>query len=131
MVVTDEFDLVISLYRRSGSGPAEGVEHHYLNIPDGMLLPADAVRCAELASIAAAAVGAGRRTLIRCQAGYNRSGLVAALTLIRLGHTAGEAIALIQAKRSPYALFNGHFVNHLLNEGDPAPAADLTRTPKE
>ncbi|WP_158566523.1 DUF4326 domain-containing protein [Micromonospora craterilacus] len=114
VVVGDEFDVVISLYRRWGSGPAAGVEHHYLNIPDGALLPADARRCAELAGIAAAAVRAGRRALIRCQAGYNRSGLVTALTLIRLGRTAGEAIDLIQARRSPYALFNGHFVEHLL-----------------
>lgn len=114
--VTDEFDLVISLYRRFGSGPNPQVEHHYLNIPDGVLLAADAARCAELADTAAAAVKDGRRVLIRCQAGYNRSGLVTALTLMRLGHTADDAIALIREKRSPHALFNEHFLTHLRQE---------------
>ncbi len=113
VIVADEFDLVISLYRRHGFGPAAHVEHHYLNIPDGLLLADDAIRCGELADLAAAAVTDGRRVLIRCQAGYNRSGLVTALTLMRLGHTAEQAIDLIREKRSVYALFNEHFLAHL------------------
>jgi len=57
----------------------------------------------------------GEKTLIRCQAGWNRSGLVMALVLIRDGLSAEEAIALIRAKRSQYALCNQTFVAWLLD----------------
>lgn len=120
VIVHNQFDLVISLYQRDGHGPGPGVEHHYLSIPDGALLAADAVRCGELADTAAAAVQAGRKVLVRCQAGYNRSGLVTALTLIRLGHDADKAISLIRERRSRYAMFNEHFLAHLRKEV-PAP----------
>lgn len=110
VVVTNEFDLVLSLYRRHGSGPAAGVPHRYMAIPDGYLAQQhiDAVR--GLAQDGAAAVTAGRHVLARCQAGYNRSGLLAAFILIRLGYTANDAIALIRERRGPHALCNEHFV---------------------
>lgn len=111
--VADEFDLVISLYERAGCGPADGVDHLYYSIPDGRLSPEAAVDMEALADLAAEAVTAGRRVLVRCQAGLNRSGLVTALTLIRLGYSAPAAIALIREKRSPDALFNQHFVVYL------------------
>jgi len=56
---------------------------------------------------------AGKRVLIRCQAGLNRSGLVMALVLMRGGYTADEAIAQVRATRSPDALFNRQFVDFL------------------
>jgi protein-tyrosine phosphatase len=56
----------------------------------------------------------GKRVLIRCQAGWNRSGLLMALVLIRDGHTASEAIDLIREKRSRHALSNFTFANWLL-----------------
>jgi hypothetical protein len=33
-IVTDEFDVVVSLFRRDGHGPPEGVEHHHHAMPD-------------------------------------------------------------------------------------------------
>jgi hypothetical protein len=56
----------------------------------------------------------GKRVLIRCQAGWNRSGILMALVLIREGYTASEAIDLIREKRSRHALSNSHFVVWLL-----------------
>lgn len=112
--VADEFDLVVSLYQRDGCGPDVGVDHLYYSIPDGVLEPGDAVELEAIAERVAEAVRAGRRVLVRCQAGLNRSGLVTALTLIRLGHATNEAIDLIRERRSPDALFNGHFVAYLL-----------------
>lgn len=50
-----------------------------------------------------------------CQAGFNRSGLVVATALIRSGMTATDAIQLIRQKRSPAALCNQSFENHLLS----------------
>lgn len=56
----------------------------------------------------------GKKVLVRCQAGWNRSGLVTALVLIREGLPAAEAIDLIREKRSPWALCNEDFVRFLL-----------------
>jgi hypothetical protein len=56
----------------------------------------------------------GRRVLIRCQAGLNRSGLVTALVLIREGYSAADAIQMQRDARSEEVLFNERFVEWLL-----------------
>ena len=48
-------------------------------------------------------------TLVHCQAGLNRSSLVAARALMLGGMTADVAIALIRLQRSPACLCNGAF----------------------
>ena len=52
----------------------------------------------------------GKRVAAKCQAGWNRSGLIAALVLLQEGFTSDDAISLIRQKRSPNALCNPHFV---------------------
>lgn len=49
------------------------------------------------------------KTLVHCQAGLNRSGLIAGRALVYLGYTGSEAIALLRQKRSPAVLCNKHF----------------------
>ncbi|WP_439385219.1 protein-tyrosine phosphatase family protein [Amycolatopsis lexingtonensis] len=71
---------------------------------------------ARLAVLAAEAVRAGRKTLVRCHAGYNRSGLVVTRTLVELGLGVTEAIALVRARHSPWVLHNDLFVRYLGNE---------------
>jgi hypothetical protein len=56
----------------------------------------------------------GKRILIRCQAGLNRSGLVTALVLVRDGYIPQEAIELIRERRDSMALFNRQFVKFLM-----------------
>jgi hypothetical protein len=56
----------------------------------------------------------GKRILIRCQAGINRSGLVMALILIREGYEAEAAIDLMRHKRGEAVLANQHFERWLL-----------------
>jgi protein-tyrosine phosphatase len=56
----------------------------------------------------------GKKVLIRCQAGLNRSGLVMALVLIREGYTPADAVRLIRKNRSSYALCNDKFLEWLL-----------------
>ena len=56
---------------------------------------------------------AGKKVLVRCQAGMNRSGLMVALILLRDRMKIDDAIALIRKKRSAYALDNAHFVKYL------------------
>jgi protein-tyrosine phosphatase len=58
----------------------------------------------------------GKRVLIRCQAGLNRSGIITALVLIREGYSAREAIDLMRAKRHSLVLFNEDFEDWLLSQ---------------
>jgi Dual specificity phosphatase, catalytic domain len=53
-------------------------------------------------------------TLVHCQAGLNRSGLIAGLALVRSGIAPRDAIALLRQKRSSDVLFNNAFERWLL-----------------
>lgn len=112
-VVRDEFDLVQTLLRLPGHGPDPGVEHHVWPIPDGPLDGTQLTGVMRLARAACDAVDQDRRVLVRCYSGYNRSGLVIAHALVRQGRSAEEAIRLIRARRSPWALHNDLFVDYL------------------
>jgi protein-tyrosine phosphatase len=113
VVVRDEFDLVQTLLRLPGYGPDEGVEHQVWPIPDGPLDGTQIAGVIRLAEAACEALDAGRRVLVRCFHGYNRSGLVVAHALVRRGHRAEDAIRLIRARRSPWALHNELFEDYL------------------
>lgn len=54
-------------------------------------------------------VRVGRRVLVTCMKGRNRSGLVSALALVMLGFSGKEAIELVRLGR-PQALGNSYFV---------------------
>lgn len=53
-------------------------------------------------------------TLVHCQAGLNRSGLVAARALMLDGMTGAGAVALLRSKRSPAVLCNASFEEWLV-----------------
>ncbi|MFC4504060.1 MULTISPECIES: protein-tyrosine phosphatase family protein [Streptomyces] len=112
-VVRDEFDLVQTLLRLPGHGPDQGVEHQVWPIPDGPLDGTQLAGVIRLAQAAGDALDAGRKVLVRCYHGYNRSGLVVAHTLMRRGHSADDAVRLIRSRRSPWALHNELFVEYL------------------
>ncbi|MEV5009950.1 protein phosphatase [Streptomyces sp. NPDC093064] len=112
-VVRDEFDLVQTLLRLPGHGPDPGVEHHVWPIPDGPLDGTQLAGVMRLARAACDALDQDRRVLVRCYSGYNRSGLVIAHALVRQGRSTEEAIRLIRARRSPWALHNELFVDYL------------------
>ncbi|MFH8768946.1 dual specificity protein phosphatase family protein [Streptomyces sp. NPDC017958] len=112
-VVRDQFDVVQSLLRMPGYGPGLGTEHHVWPIPDGPLDGTQLAGVIRLARAAHEALDTGRSVLVRCYHGYNRSGLVVAHTLVRRGRSAEEAIELIRARRSPWALHNDLFVEYL------------------
>ncbi|AWW37613.1 protein phosphatase [Streptomyces sp. AS58] len=112
-VVGDEFDLVQSLLRLPGHGPDPGVEHQVWPIPDGPLDGTQLAGVIRLAEAACDAMDQGRRVLVRCYHGYNRSGLVIAHALVRGGASTETAIRLIRARRSPWALHNDLFVEYL------------------
>ena len=54
-------------------------------------------------------------TLVHCQAGLNRSSLVAARALMLEGMSATDAIALLRKRRSPAVLCNRAFERYLLS----------------
>lgn len=112
-VVGNEFDLVLSLYQRWGCGPDAGVQRRYVRIPDGTLNDDDMAEVRRFALMAADRVLASQKVLVRCQAGYNRSGLVVAFALMHLGHSSDAAITLIRERRSQHALCNESFVGYI------------------
>lgn len=109
------FDDVVSMSTGAPS-PQLGPDGLWLHvpIPDGEMVEPDRVR--ETARIVADRVVAGRRVLVHCWAGLNRSGVVAARALMFMGAPVDEAIAAVRAARGPEALFNGHFVAWLHDE---------------
>jgi hypothetical protein len=101
----DDFDLVVSLYpwEKFVVGAAtEVIEFTAYDSEDVPVVKA-------LVDEAYEAWKAGRKVLIHCQAGLNRSGFVAAQVLMRDGYSADDAIALLREKRSPAVLCNRHF----------------------
>ncbi|MGW2349139.1 protein-tyrosine phosphatase family protein [Actinacidiphila glaucinigra] len=82
-------------------------------IPDGPLAPGQIEVVQRLARTVAGSVRDGRRTLVRCHSGYNRSGLVVAQALVESGREVSAAVALVRERRSPWALSNGTFVEYL------------------
>lgn len=78
---------------------------------DAWLTPREAKIAMDASRVAADAIERGKRVLSTCHMGLNRSGLVSALTLLRLRWTPEEAIAAIRHARGPNALTNPSFVD--------------------
>jgi hypothetical protein len=76
----------------------------------------DAATLRGLASLLADRVREQKRVVVYCAGGLNRSGLVVAQTLIELGRTPAEAIALVRAARGKWALSNLAFETLLLDQ---------------
>lgn len=112
-IVTDEFDLVFSLYMRPGYGPSHPIPNTYFRMADADLDPDHHTHIDDMAERVANAVADGLKVLVRCQAGMNRSGLVTVLAMHRLGWKVDDAIDRLREVRSPYVLFNQHFVRYL------------------
>ena len=79
----------------------------------------------ELAVFIASLVTSGRRVLVHCTEGLNRSGVVVARALMAMGLTASDAIDLVRRQRGPSvdgfpALGNDAFVEWLHREGHQA-----------
>jgi hypothetical protein len=71
------------------------------------------------------ALNEGGNVLVHCQAGINRSNLVAGLALRKWkGMTSKEAIDLLRERRSPHILANRSFERYLLALDNPQPRVD-------
>ena len=113
MITKDDFDTVITLYAwaRPTDWLVEEVRYGFYD-SDISHIDFDAVERAS--DVAYQAWNSGKRVLIRCQAGINRSGLVMAHVLMKHGYKANDAINLMREKRSKAVLLNRHFVDYLV-----------------
>ena len=117
MITRDNFDTVITLYAHAG--PVDWyVKEVRLGFYDHDEVDLDEHDLAHAVRTAYRDWVRGKRVLIRCQAGWNRSGLITALVLIHFGYTPEDAIALIREKRSPHALCNDYFERWIRQEGE-------------
>jgi protein-tyrosine phosphatase len=115
-ITKDQFDAVVTLY--AWAQPVDWmVEELRFGFYDSGISHIDMEALGRAATFAVTQVNAGRKVLIRCQAGLNRSGITAALALIMLGNTPEEAISLLREKRSKYVLINKEFEQFLLTLG--------------
>jgi len=111
-ITPEFFDTVVTMYQYANPVDWLVKEYRYC-IYDSDVNHFDWAELFATAKFAHTEWQSGKRVLIRCQAGLNRSGLVTALVLIREGFSPEEAISLIREKRSPDALFNRQFVEFL------------------
>lgn len=106
----DEFQTVVTAY--AWANPAdwlvEELRYAYFDADD--IHHIDKETLFRAANFARDAWKSGRKTLIRCQAGLNRSGLIMAIVLLMEGYTAEQAINLMRTERSMYVLCNHTFV---------------------
>lgn len=109
----DYFDLTVSMYRRGIEFEPTGGEHIETLFPDSGLTDEVIAQAVDASLWIANGVREGRRVLSRCQAGLNRSSLVAGLAMVRLGYSGADAVQLIRARRSPWALCNEEFADFL------------------
>lgn len=68
----------------------------------------------ELVPQVSEALDAGGNVLVHCQAGINRSNLLAASVLVHRGRTPAEAVALLRERRCERILANEDFYNHVM-----------------
>jgi hypothetical protein len=115
-ITNEHFDTVVTLYAQAN--PVDWyVKEIRLGFFDHSEVDLDEHDLAHAARAAFRDWSRGKRVLVRCQAGWNRSGLITALTLMLAGRSAEDAIELIRERRSPHALCNSDFVGWLRTIG--------------
>ena len=113
-VTTEDFDFVATMY--ASANPVDWFVHEMrFGFYDHDMSDFDTESLRDIVAITHRQWKAGKRVLVRCQAGLNRSGLVMALVLIREGYSADEAIHLIRSQRGQAALCNHTFERWLLS----------------
>jgi hypothetical protein len=106
----DTFDTIVSLYPWERY-PSRG-ETYAFEMYDNAKIDTDTIDAA--VGVATDALNAGRKVLVHCQAGLNRSSLIVATILMeKYGMTADEAIKMMRTQRSDMVLCNRSFEQYL------------------
>ena len=112
-ITKDLFDTVITLH--AWSNPADWhVREIRQGFHDGEVTDFDVEDLWFLVNSIYEDWQSGKRILVRCLAGLNRSGLVIALVMVAAGYSAVDAIEHIREKRSQWVLHNPEFERWLL-----------------
>jgi 8-oxo-dGTP pyrophosphatase MutT (NUDIX family) len=112
-----DFDAVVTVCE-DACPVGEGVDEHWLPLEDDAYEP-NADELQNAVDWLTERWQAGKRCLVRCQKGWNRSGLIVGLTLKAAGTEPVEAIRQIRSARGTMALHNGTFTSLIL--GTPVP----------
>lgn len=114
-ITVDDFDTVVTLY--ADALPADWfVREVRYGFWDSNVDHFDTEELFDLVRLAHSDWKRGKRVLIRCQAGWNRSGLITALVLIREGIHPRTAIDLQRERRNKWVLCNDEFEKWLLKQ---------------
>jgi hypothetical protein len=111
------FDSIVTLW--DAIRPADWkVQEFRYGIPDAKIEDFDLKRFKQLVNWGYAQWKSGDRVLVRCGQGYNRSGLVMALILVKEGLSAETAVMIIRGKRGERALNNKNYETWLMEHGE-------------
>jgi hypothetical protein len=127
VALADDFRHVISLYPWERYALADGIERVEYEFLDAAFVPEESTLY-EAAERVRTAMSDGP-TLVHCQAGLNRSALVAGLALVLDGFAPAEAIDLLRRRRSPAVLCNPVFEAWLLDLEVTTPPGEGDGTP--
>lgn len=89
----------------------EGIEVLHAPIRDTKPAPDEIQRAYAAAKWVSKRLKSGKKVLVSCMAGLNRSGFVSAMALVMDGYNPKSAIHLVKNARGPKALSNTYFVN--------------------
>jgi protein-tyrosine phosphatase len=112
--VGDFFSDIFSFYKWEKYRSDDATLYHEWTMYDSREHPIDVDAIADALPRIVYALNQGGNVLVHCQAGINRSNLMAAHVLHDWkGMTYGEAISLLRERRSPLVLSNGLFAEYL------------------
>lgn len=114
--VSKKFDALVLMATEYQPSSEEFGKVDVLNagIYDSKPAPSEIQKAYAAAKWVATRLKSGKKVLVTCMAGMNRSGLVSAMALILSGYPPQSAIALVRGARGPKALSNKHFVSVLM-----------------
>ncbi len=113
------FDLLVVCYMQRAPywDKFRGQPYSFLEAPmdddQRTMREEDGPRAQAAADVVAHAIRGGRCCFVTCGQGMNRSGMVSALTLMRLHSCTGAEAVKIVKERRPGALYNPSFVAYL------------------
>lgn len=110
-----EFDYVVSMYPWEQYALHESTVRFEYQMYDHAEMP-DVPTLYAAAGTVLGCLRSGGTTLVHCQAGLNRSGLVTGLALVLSGTDPETAITMLRHKRSPSVLCNPVFADWLRDQ---------------
>jgi len=114
-IVSEQFDVLVLAAEEFQPTATEFPGMHVVHAPfrDEPITPEAMAIAMRAARIVARRLIRGDRVLVTCLAGWNRSGLISALSLREATGASGKTVADVVQSRRPNALINGSFLRTL------------------